>query len=67
VNPQEKQADDGPLANQLSISVLLRIAGSKRGLPGSGGYKYRIEEDISCPKDSLFQSVIVNLSVLNDS
>jgi hypothetical protein len=27
VNPQEKQADDGPLANQLSISVLLRIAG----------------------------------------
>jgi hypothetical protein len=28
VNPQEKQADDGPLADQLSISVLLRIAGS---------------------------------------
>jgi hypothetical protein len=29
VNPQEKQADDGPLADQLSISVLLRIAGRK--------------------------------------
>jgi hypothetical protein len=28
VNPQEKQADDGQLTDQLSISVLLRIAGS---------------------------------------
>ncbi len=38
------------------------ISGSKRGHSGSRRLKYWKEEDILYPKDSLFQSVIVNLS-----
>jgi hypothetical protein len=50
VNPQEKQADDGPLADQLSISVLLRIAGSNHGFSAScGAQGSLIEERIAKP------------------
>jgi hypothetical protein len=64
VNPQEKQADDGQLTDQLSISVLLRIAGSTRGAEAHGksrGYDEPSVEQYDTHRFSLYSCINLTL------